>query len=102
MIKEIEELNEKIENAQEDCGNLDWISKEKALKIIAEVFDEKELNIIKIKDDTAQVVKELAELINVSEDTIIYVAVNQKLTEQRSLIDYRNRQKNTENKENDK
>jgi len=57
---------------------------------------------IDIADDTAQVVKELAELINVSEDTIIYVAVNQKLTEQRSLIAYRNRQKNTENKENGK
>lgn len=27
-------LKEEIDNAQEDCGNLDWISKEQALNII--------------------------------------------------------------------
>ena len=34
-IKEfIRKLKEKIENAQEDCGNLDWISKTQAVNII--------------------------------------------------------------------
>ena len=34
VLKLIKELKDKIDNAQEDCGNLDWISKEQALKII--------------------------------------------------------------------
>jgi len=29
-----EELIDDIENAQEDCGNLDWISKDQAIEII--------------------------------------------------------------------
>jgi len=34
-VKEfIKKLKEEIDNAQEDCGNLDWISKEQALNII--------------------------------------------------------------------
>ena len=35
ILKEfIENLKDEIEDAQEDYGNLDWISKEQALKII--------------------------------------------------------------------
>ena len=34
--EKIKELIDEIENAQEDCGNLDWISKEQAIKIIKE------------------------------------------------------------------
>lgn len=32
----INELKEKIEDAEENCGNLDWISKDQAIKIINE------------------------------------------------------------------
>lgn len=33
----IRELKEKIEDAEENCGNLDWISKDQAIKIIDEL-----------------------------------------------------------------
>lgn len=32
--KAIKDILEEIEDAQEDCGNLDWISKDQAIKII--------------------------------------------------------------------
>jgi len=34
--KAVLRIQERIDNAQEDCGNLDWISKDQALKIIRE------------------------------------------------------------------
>jgi len=34
VLKLSDKLKDKIDNAQEDCGNLDWISKEQALDII--------------------------------------------------------------------
>ena len=34
VLELIEILKDKIDNAQEDFGNLDWISKEQALEII--------------------------------------------------------------------
>ena len=30
----MDDIKNEIDNAQEDCANLDWISKEQALKII--------------------------------------------------------------------
>ena len=34
VFEYVEKLKEEIEDAQEDCGNLDWISKDQALMII--------------------------------------------------------------------
>jgi predicted acetyltransferase len=37
--EKVDELKKQIENAQEDFGNLDWISKEQAVEIIDEIFN---------------------------------------------------------------
>ena len=34
VIRIMDDIKNEIDNAQEDCANLDWISKEQALKII--------------------------------------------------------------------
>ena len=34
----VQQLKDRIENAQEDCGNLDWVSKDQAEEIIDKIF----------------------------------------------------------------
>jgi len=41
-VKEaVKKLKERTENAQEDCANLDWISKKQMIRIIKEEFGNK-------------------------------------------------------------
>jgi uncharacterized Zn ribbon protein len=58
LVVSIKELKYKIDDAQEDFANLDWITKEHASKIIDDVFGSK----LAKKDNTiSEVIKDLEE-----------------------------------------
>ena len=58
-LKKVEELKENIENAQEDYGNLDWISKEQAIRIIDKIFTPSKSQISERLQDEQRIKEEL-------------------------------------------